>query len=315
MATVPSPLQAQPPLPLPGDPLATIERARERAVASDDWGTTSPVRVELPGVGQAWQINELVYAGTDPPQEETLARLEELGVRTLISMDFVPPDRFLAGVYGMESVHAPSAHGRIRMGDFLRTIRPFTHLAGPFYLHGAPEDQRPLAVAAMADHLWERREANRALYLMREMGVPESEVELWFSASHHLYFHPQDTYLLSPSDFPPALEPPPLRWMMQQLGESHDYLREAASMRWRTPPDAYHSTPASEAQTLWRSVRSVRRVRANDPEEWQEKWQALEEHAEALHNALSEGNTEAATRAWQGVGASCAECHKAHRDR
>lgn len=292
-----------------------IRRALDEAVQTSDWGSTPPVRLELPGIENAWRLTEQIYAGSAPPSPPAMRALHDLGVRTLISIDLQPPAHWTAVEHSLTYAHVPMRHGRLTPGDYLRLLRVVSYMEGAYYIHGAPGEQRVFAPAAMSTHVAELRTAARMLYFLDTVGLPLEETGLWYAAASPLAYTKLDQARLLPAHFPAAIAPPPMIWWMRRFDESFAVLRESHRRAWNTPPEEVGTSSVFEAGAIeGMASRWIDAHPAADAS-LREEMQRLRDAAHALRTALQSGNNSTATTAWHNLSTACQQCHTTHRDR
>jgi len=300
----------------PLDPEEVIEAAISAAKDSESWGEQTVESIEVDGLGTVWRFNDELYAGPPVRTPEHAAALSGLGISTVLGVDSAPPAGFELAGEGIAAVHTPMTPGSVRSGEWMRMVRPMTWMEGPYYIHGDEDTAHPIALAAMANHLWTRRGASHALYSMTTIGVSRDRVPLWFAATRDQFYQPADSFAVVPESFPMALPPEPPRWWMREMKERVDFLRDARKVRWSTPPIAWDSTTHSEAETLWQTVGAMRRSGSVDGLDT-DSLERLEAYARSLADALhpeSDATREAREAAWRDLLNHCAVCHRAHRD-
>src|SRR5262245_19658660 len=82
-----------------------------------------PARVEAPGLPNAYRLTDRLYSGGNPEGDAGFASLQQLGVRTVISVDGARPDVERARTYGLRYVHLPIGYDGVPEGQALRLAR------------------------------------------------------------------------------------------------------------------------------------------------------------------------------------------------
>ncbi|MCB2153902.1 cytochrome c [bacterium] len=281
-------------------------------VAATD--TSPPLQLDVPGIAEVWRMNELVIAGSAPPNEEALRALRKEGVRTLISIDFAPPDFYAAAAHGMAYVHVPMRYGHINSGELYNLLRVASWMEGNYYIHAAPGEIRALPVAAITAGWLENRSSERALFLLRRAGYPISRSAVWADIAGPYYYIDRARIDWVPEDFPEKVGMPPTIWWMQHMNESFAVLREAARFGWDAPPNYTETSPAAEAQSIAQSLERLGLLSGDSDAHKRELMEQAAQKARALQEAVEIKDRQAIGEAWEGLKFSCLECHIAYRD-
>jgi hypothetical protein len=291
-----------------------VEAAVAQARATDDWETTAPLRLEIPGVTRAWQLNDLILAGDATPDAAALEDLRNLGVRTVISIDQAPPDVFLVAGKGLESIHSPIRFGQPDPGELMTVLSAMAATTGPYYFHGGGNDSRGLWVGAMATAWNERRAGTRAVRLLHAMDFPADLSAYWLAAVDDAFDLGQDRVRAIPADFHARRQPAPARVWMHQALRSFVVLREAEEAGWVSAPSHGRTTPDFEAEALADTLERWVALQGSEHPGWVPGIEAAAARARALAGALRERDPAAVADAWSGLRSACMECHNAHRE-
>lgn len=293
-----------------------IEGALRLAAESANWETTPPVRLDLPGIENAWQINFVLLAGDGPPDREALSVLRRVhDVKTIISTDQVPPDPYVAAEYDIDVIHVPMRPGRLQPGEFFEIVGEMHDTEGAFYLHGAPGDLKAIVPAVLAAHMWEGRGRAGALSRLEAIGLPRERATLWYDATTtQLTQISMKRAGAVPGDALTGSETPPLAWWMNSLEEHFVSLREAGRYAWEPFPAGLGTTPAEEAEAIALLARDWLRTHPGGDADFRERFGNLRSRAEDLREAIRSGDQAAASRAWIDVQNTCLGCHATYRD-
>src|SRR5690606_10412855 len=291
-----------------------VAEALDTAVKSEDWNSTPVVRLDLPGTANAYRLNATIFAGDSPPGPEAMELLAQQGVATLISIDMHPPDHYEAAAHDLNYVHIPIRHGRLAPADYMRVLRVISYMEGSYYLHAGNNDDRALAIAAMATHVSEFRAAWRVLYLLDSMEFSKEEIALWYASASPLVYKTLNGSRVWPSDFPPALDVPPTIWWMRQFDESFQVLRAARDAGWETPPDAVGTTAAHEAMVVGEMARSWLEANGETANaEMRTRMEEVRARALEMKQALATKNKQTAETSWVNLSNACMNCHREFR--
>ena len=97
-----------------------------------------PAAVALPptpGLANLHRWNESLLTGGAPEGDAAFDALQKLGVRTLVSVDALPPDLGRAAARGMIYAHLPIGYDRVPPGRAFGLAKVLRDSPGPVYLH------------------------------------------------------------------------------------------------------------------------------------------------------------------------------------
>src|SRR5690349_19529458 len=87
-------------------------------------------RVEAAGLHNVLRVSDRLYSGSSPEGEEGFRSLEELGVRTVVSVDGARPDVEGARRHALRYVHLPIGYDGVPRDQALRLARAVRDLPG-----------------------------------------------------------------------------------------------------------------------------------------------------------------------------------------
>jgi protein tyrosine phosphatase (PTP) superfamily phosphohydrolase (DUF442 family) len=96
---------------------------------------TEPIQLEAAGLLNAFRLSERLYSGASPEGDAGFAALQQLGVRTIISVDGAKPDVAMARRHGLRYVHLPVGYDGIPRERALQLALAVRDLPGPIYVH------------------------------------------------------------------------------------------------------------------------------------------------------------------------------------
>lgn len=240
--------------------------------------------------------------GAQPRGDAGFAALAAAGVRTVVSVDGLPPDAEAARRHGLRTVHLPLGYDGVPPERALELAKALRELPGPIYLHCHHGRHRAPAAAAVAGVVAGMMTNAEAVDLLRRHGTGEEYAGLWQAA---LDARPAAPGVLEALrvDFRERAPVPPLAEAMAAMDASLERLREARSVR--------------EAVRLRELAAELERTEdaARRPEDYRRRMRAMIEEAAALEAALRHGRTSEADAAVERLAAGCAACHKAYRGR
>ena len=186
-----------------------------------------PRRVNLElGPENLHRVTSSVYCGGEPRGAEAFAALAALGVRTIVSVDGLPPDTQAARRHGMRYVHLPIGYDTIERSQAVRIVKAATDLEGPIYIHCHHGRNRAVAAAAVVAMATQGWPAQQAVHWMRRAGASEQYHGLYEAVRR---FHPpsadeRDRQPPAPQ-LPETVDSPPMRQAMAQIDRIWDALR------------------------------------------------------------------------------------------
>ena len=246
-----------------------------------------------PGLHNAHVVRPGLVSGSMPDGDDGWRSLAALGIRTIISVDGLPPDAEGAARIGARPVHLPIGYDGVPRDTALLVARAIRDLPGPVYLHCHHGKHRgPAAAVAAAiclDPSYTAADGRRFLTLAGTdpkypglYGVPAT------------FARPGRAELdAAPANFPPLAAVPDLAMRMVEIDGLHDKVKLTGG----TPADA-----VALAELFRESARlpSGRVVESN--------------LAAELDAAAAQAEGLAAPGGVAAVGRACAACHARHRD-
>jgi hypothetical protein len=262
-----------------------------------------------------WQVHPKVISGGLPEGEAAFQQLEDLGVKTVISVDGARPDVELAKKHGMRYVHLPHGYDGVpedRMQELAKAVRDLPGLVYIHCHHGKHRSPSAAAVACIGAGLLAPAAAEPILIAA---GTSKDYQGLYQSARKARAFETQLLDELKP-EFPETARLPPLAEAMVALEHTHDHLKQAEAAGWQAPPKHPDIAPAHEALLLREHFTEMLRSDAvkAEPEEFQALLKDSEAAADDLEDALKAGKITEARQALDRVSANCKSCHTAYRD-
>jgi protein tyrosine phosphatase (PTP) superfamily phosphohydrolase (DUF442 family) len=291
-------------------------RAPEPSVAS-----AAPV--EAPGLHNVFRLTDRLYSGSSPDGEEGFRSLQNLGVRTVLSVDGARPEVELARRYGMRYVHLPIGYDGVPRDQALRLARAVRDLPGPVYLHCHHGKHRGPAAAAVVRLFLDPACGVETVFAdMRRAGTDPHYVGLYAAPAALPRPAPGELDGI-PAEFREATPAAALVELMVALDERWDLLKQVRAAGWKVPPDHPDLDPPHEALQLVEHCREAARLpaTAKRPDEFRRWLAEAEAAARELEDVLRAGKAQgavdgpAADRALKRAGDACVRCHTAYRDR
>jgi len=277
-----------------------------------------PGRVEAPGLHNVFRLTDKLYSGSSPEGDEGFRSLQELGVKTIISVDGSRPDVGRAHRLGMRYVHLPIGYDGVPEERGLRIARAVRDLPGLVYIHCHHGKHRGPAAAAVA-HLCldERCGVEQAVAEMKRAGTDPHYTGLYASPGQ-LHRPTKEELDRVPDEFPEVAEVGGLAQAMVGIDERWERLKQARASGWKAPPEHPDVDPPHEALMLVEGYKEAARLPETKgrPEELRRWLTEAEGNAKDLEAALRQvpAATAAAEASFKKVAAACTRCHNSYRD-
>lgn len=276
-----------------------------------------PVRLGNSGIDNFYQLNPNLYSGSAPDQKAGFAALQQLGIRTVITVDGAKPDVATAKKYGLRYVHIPFGYDGVPTNQALQLVKAAQELPKPIFIHCHHGLHRGPAGAAIIGEGTQGWTPEEALDWLKAAGTSTNYLGLYKSVSE--FRKPSQAMLnATPSNFPETTEISPLGDAMVAIDEHFDHLtllQKAGYQPSTTDPDL---VPAHEALLLKELFTEL--LRSPDlqigTQDFQKQMTEAARGASELHSALSANPfvLEKANTALKSVNNSCTTCHKKYRN-
>lgn len=272
--------------------------------------------VEYEGLHNVLRLSDKLLSGSSPDGAAGFRSLQQLGVKTVISVDGAGPDIETARSFRLRYVHLPIGYDGVPRAQALRIAKAVRDLPGLVYLHCHHGKHRgPAAASVAAMCLDERCTAADAVAMMQRAGTDPHYVGLYAAPGE--VARPTAAELDAvPADFPEVAEVPGLAQAMVRIDERWERLKLAKAAGWKVPPDYPDIDPPHEALQLVEQYREAARLPEvrDRPAEFREWLAEAERSASALEAAFRPGSAEDADGAFRAANAVCAKCHAKYRD-
>lgn len=274
--------------------------------------------LETDGLHNVFVLSPNVTSGSEPHGEAAFARLGELGIKTIISVDGKAPEVETAARHGMRYVHIPIQYKGIDDEALVRITKSYRELNGPFYVHCFHGRHRGPAAAAVGRIVLDGATRKTAIAEMRQ----------WFGTSPNyegLYRQ------INSGKIPSSLETERLAWSfpavnpvegiagaMVPVARAHDALKKLAKNDFAVSAEHPDLDPINEATILLNAFEDMMKldeVRFG-PEEQLNGTRKSVEIMRTLRSeimALRVGREEAAIAAQRALKALKKECNACHR--
>lgn len=270
---------------------------------------------DLPGLEHVAELSPGVISGGEPQGEVGYASLAALGVKTVVSVDAVPPPADIAAKAGIRVVHLPIGYDGVPEHTRVAMAKVLTELDGPVYVHCHHGKHRGPAALVAGAVCTGAIDTQRALEFMALTGVSKNYDGLWSDVGSTV---PMDaaTLYVTEIDLPARADVGGYAGAMSLISRANDRLKLVIDNGWEIPADHPDLAPSSDLGLIHSLLRSLR----DDAESLSygaRHAEILEQSiaaSEAAESAYTRGDLAAAAGAFKDLGASCKACHVVYRD-
>ncbi len=277
------------------------------------------------------QVHERVLSGGLPKGEAAFAELQELGIKTIISVDGATPEVELAKQFGLRYVHLPHGYDGISQQRAQELIKAVRELDGPIYIHCHHGKHRSPAAATVACVGAGLIEANAGARILQLAGTNPNYRGLFAAVDNATPLDVSVTQRLDVA-FPEIAQLPPMAEVMVDMDKWFEVLHDFQLQNW---PETLKGSDTSSAQAaLMLKEHYAELLREDNPEEAEEGFQEflrsglaslddLEQQLTARPTQINsksdlEVERTAARLQWSErldqVAANCKNCHQRYRD-
>ncbi|MDX2198400.1 MAG: hypothetical protein SF069_05445 [Phycisphaerae bacterium] len=263
-----------------------------------------------------------LICGAQPVGPAAFAELAAMGVRTIVSVDGVPPDVDAARAAGIRYVHVPLGYDGVPDAERLRLARATRDLPGPVFFHCHHGKHRgPAAAAATAVTLgwWSNDEA---VAFLQRAGTSASYRGLYAAVAGAAVANEDELNKAGdPRGYPARAAVSELVAAMVIADDATENLKRIEAAGWTTPSDHPDLVPAAEAARLAEQFRLMAETaetkRAGD--DYRQQMQAMYESGAALERSLaaaggaSRPSAKALSEQLAKIVRDCKACHDQYR--
>ena len=267
------------------------------------------------GLHNVYRLGETLYSGSSPDEDGAFESLARLGVKTIISVDGVPPDVEAARANGMRYVHLPMTYGSVPHETLVGLVRATRELPGPIYLHCHHGKHRGPAAAVSLWRCLDKHVTNeQALAAMKLIGTADRYQGLFASVRDIVRPSPAELKAAK-SDLPELSHVPPLAKSMSEIDRMWDRVAKPVGER-NTTTISMQLTTAYDIAEQFREAARLADVAAELQPGFQAIVEDLESLAEIIQAELKTPSAASPRRAAAvaRVESRCAQCHARFRD-
>lgn len=269
------------------------------------------------------QYTSKLISGSAPVDEESFQTLQDLGIKTIISVDGAKPKVDLAKKFGMRYIHIPVRYNGINEVQSYSLAKAVRDASGPTYMHCHLGKHRGPAAASLALVLLGEWDTVTAIKAMEATGTGKHYVGLYQTVSDAEALG-DDVLDAFQVEFVETATVSSMVEAMAQMQATIDRLRLCKDNGWRTPPGHPDVNPAHEALQLREQFHEFLRTGAAKDKDltFKNMTQHSETAAYSLENALNEWKPEtvdeeppkAISNMLNRVTRSCGSCHIIYRN-
>jgi hypothetical protein len=289
-----------------------LSAADPRPPQSDD-SPTFPILIEdeMSPLHNLIQVSPRLYSGSEPHGSESFARLKELGVTAILSVDGAAPDVEAARAFGIKYVHIPIGYDGISKEEAAAMTRVMREVEGPVYVHchhGKHRGPAAAAVCAIADGTFQPGDGEILLKLA-QTSPDYAGLYRDVAAFQPL---PADAELPTLVD---VAETEPLVAAMARIGRLHDELKDLQTAGWKPAAEHPDRLPHQVAILLMEELRETgRNLSTGYGDDFVAMMHDCETAANSMAQQLRSGDNAAADVSFQSAQAACSACHKDYRN-
>lgn len=278
-------------------------------------GNEFSVPKNYPGLERLWQPAERIFTGGEPHGDAAFAKLQQLGVTVIVSVDGARPDVQRARQHGMRYVHIPVGYDGISPSAAAALTRVVREANGPIYIHCHHGQHRGPAAAAIACIAAGHLSPQQATKVLETAGTSPDYGGLWRDVRQFVP-PPPGTPL---PELPEIAQVSSLAAAMAQLDRHFDMVRACQKNGWQPPQDHPDVVPAREALLVEENLREAERLvrlsqlpmYQNPFPQWLKESETLAQH---LRQSLADRRYRQADEFLRQLEQSCKQCHRRFRD-
>lgn len=271
-------------------------------------------RLEAKGIENLHRLSLRFLSGGQPEGEVAFDELKKLGVKTVISVDGIPPDLEMAHNRGIRYVHLPIGYDGLKKDRLPQLLKAARELPGPIFIHCHHGKHRGPAAAAACMLAAENWTAEQAIAWLAQAGTDRGYRGLYRDVQELVIPSIEETMRLEP-DFPESVPASTLVEAMLEIDERHDRLKAFAQRNWKQSADE-RKAPVETVVELLEAYRELGRsaVVRTQHESFATFINDGERQLKLLQEDLESADGTSATKLLQSVSKNCKECHTRFRD-
>ena len=272
--------------------------------------------IDLPGLHNVVTYADQLVCGGVPDGEQGFDTLDQIGIKTIISVDGAKPDLKRAGALGLRYVHLPISYDTVSAERQVELAQAISNLQRPIYVHCHHGKHRSGAALATALIGAGQLTVEQATERMHVSGTAASYSGLWDAVQRSRPLR-EPQLQRDPSSFPSITTVTGLVATMSELDEVLDRVRQSQRAGWRAPDDHPDLVAEKEAGRLAELLSSLRNDVESQryPPDYQRHAASSIQAGRALHAAVRDADVQRASQMLTTLTNSCKACHRTYRNK
>jgi len=284
-----------------------LQRARKRQPRQRE----SPTTDDHAGLHNVMWVADRILSGSEPHGEEGFASLEQMGIKTVVSVDGARPNVEMAREHGLRYVHIPIGYDGIPEQAGAALARLVKEADGPFYVHCHHGRHRGPAAAAVACIASGATAGREALKILEKAGTSKDYMGLWRDVERY-------TPPAAGTKLPVLVEIAEIESLaaaMAKIDRAYDNLKLCRQAKWSTPQDHPDLVPALQAFLVREGLHESGRHLAGGYDDQFKTWlKEAEKLADGVGQAVLGGKLDQADEQFETLMRSCKQCHGEYRN-
>ncbi len=205
---------------------------------------------EYDGLHNVFRLGDKIISGGEPLNLAAFDTLEEMGVKTILSVDGKAPNWQAAAERGMRYVHVPIEYGGIEDETLGQIAKTFREAQGPFFVHCFHGKHRGPAAAAVGRIVLDGIPRERALAEMLQWCGTATKYHGLFEEIAFADVPDAETTQAITFDFPRERKFEGIRATMIPMARHWDEVKYSIKRDWQPDPEHPDVVPAQEALKL-----------------------------------------------------------------
>ncbi len=261
-------------------------------------------------------VTAKVISGAQPEGDASFEVLQDLGVKTIISVDGATPDVAKAKKFAMRYVHLPIGYDGVDPAEGKAIAKAIQELPGPIYVHCHHGKHRSAAAVAVACVYNGQLKPEQAISVLETFGTGANYTGLWKAARQAKRLDDAELSALK-VQYVEAAKIDDFAESMVYVDEHWDHVKAIQKAGWKSPADHPDLDPPHEVLMVQERLHEGARLDSagNRPAGFYTLLGKSDEALKALAEILGKRPIDTtADAAFNDVAQNCAACHKAYRD-
>ncbi len=146
----------------------------------------------VPEIENFRQVNESLFSGAQPEEEEDFAALHKHGIKTIVCVDGTTPRADLARKHGLRYVHIPLPYSGIPRHSSRMLAKVVKECDSPIFVHCHHGLHRGPAAAAICGMAQKQMTPEQAIAFLKEVGTDPKYVGLFRDVENYRPLSPRE---------------------------------------------------------------------------------------------------------------------------